>query len=142
MTLTYVAGDPLQTEASILAFGYNALGRMEVTPFIAELLTKHPAAFAAFRKQCHAGKIKPGQYWLWRESAPRLMFMVVRASGVGATRLRYVQSVMMTIARDYRLEGIRDLAIAPLGNAYEWGEIKLVLETWLSRIDLPVTVYE
>lgn len=142
MTLTYVQGDPFQTEASILAFGYNAQGRVEVSPFTTALLGQYPAAFAAFRKQCHAQKIKPGQYWVWRDSKPHLMFMVVRASAVGATRLRYVQSVMMTLARDYRREGFRDVAIASLGSTYEWGEIKLVIETWLKRVELPVMVYE
>jgi hypothetical protein len=71
-----------------------------------------------------------------------LGFMVVRESSVGATRLRHVQAVMLTLARDFRREGITNLAIAPLGNHYEWPEIKLVIDTWLGDLPLPVVVYD
>jgi hypothetical protein len=86
--------------------------------------------------------LNAGAYWLWRDSIPRLMFMTVRDSAVGATRLRYVQSIAMTLARDYRLEGLKSLAIAPLGNAYEWTEIMQVLEGWLKRTRLEIVIYE
>ncbi|GAB4307970.1 MAG: hypothetical protein Kow00117_01240 [Phototrophicales bacterium] len=142
MTITYAHGDPLQTNASTLAFGYNAQGRIEVSQLVTRLLNIYPAAFAAFKKQCRAGVIKAGQYWIWRDAKPHLMFMVVRASPVGATRLRYVQSVMLSLARDYQREGIQDIAITALGSQYEWQEIKLIIETWLTRVTLPVMVYE
>ncbi len=67
--------------------------------------------------------------------------MVIRDSPVGATRLRYVQNIALTIARDYKLLGITSLAIAPLGTVQELPEIKKILETWFSKSDLQVFVY-
>jgi hypothetical protein len=142
MTLIPVSGDPLLTRAQYLAFGANIQGRPETTPLETRLMDAYPAAFAAYRKQCQHTRIKTGAYWAWRETQPPLLFFAVRESPVGATRLRYVQAVALDLARSYRLEGMTSLALAPLGSAYEWPEIKLVLARWLDPIDLPVYLYD
>jgi hypothetical protein len=142
MPLAYVSGDPLLTRAQAVVFGCNALGRTENSPFALSVFDQNPAAFSAYRRRCKQGTIQPGRYWLWRDSRPQLVFMAVRASAVGATRLRYVQSAVMALARDYALEGLRSLAVAPLGDRMEWPEIKPIVEAWLGRISLPVIVYE
>ena len=66
----------------------------------------------------------------------------MRDSSVGATRLRYVQKVLITIARDYTLYNMPSLAIAPLGNQYERSEIEALYHTWLKHTALPVVVYQ
>ncbi|MBI5668164.1 MAG: hypothetical protein HZC41_09170 [Chloroflexi bacterium] len=142
MPLTFVSGDPLQTAAQTLAFGHNARARVEVDPLQMRLLDIYPAAFASFRKQCQHGRIRPGAFWTWRESQPHLLFLVIRETAQGATRLRYIESALMTLARDYRLYGIDSLAIAPVGSAAEWPLLKPVLVHWLAACPLPVEVYE
>lgn len=142
MPLVYVSGDPLLTRAQALAFGHNAAGRTELGAFETQLLAQSPAAFSAYRKRCQAGRIRAGDFWLWRETRPHLAFMVVRDSSVSATRLRYVQSIIMRLAREYHLEGLKSLAIAPLGSRQEWPEMRPILDYWLKRCALPVAVYE
>jgi hypothetical protein len=142
MAVIFVAGDPLHTSAQTLAFAYNAAGKTEVSPLAIQLLTRYPAAFAGFNKQSRAGKIKPGTFWLWRESKPQLMFMVVRETAVGSARLRFIESVLMTLVRDYRTENLNSIAITPLGDANEWQGIKTLMEHWLNKISLPVVIYE
>ncbi len=141
MSLTFVSGDPFLTQQQILAFGSNAAGRTETTPLATTLLTRYPAAFASYGKLCHQGRITPGMTWLWRESKPALAFLVVRETPVGATRLRYVDAVMMALARDYRRENIGSVAIAPLGADHESETIREVIERWLSQSALSVVVY-
>ena len=140
--LTYVTGDPLLTHAQTLAFAHNARGRTEVDPLHTALLDHYPAAFASFHKLCRHERIKPGEFWIWRDSSPHLMVIVARETPVGMTRARFVESAVLTIARDYRLHGLTSLAIAPLGTAAEWPLLRQVLDQWLARIPLPVTVYE
>jgi hypothetical protein len=142
MPLTYVTGDPLHTRAQVLAFGHNAKGRTELGPLETQLLDLYPAAFATFGKQCRSQRIKPGTFWVWRESVPHLAFMVVRETSVGATRLRFVESAVMTLARDYRLHSITSLALARLGDGEEWPALKPVVDYWLKACPLPVVVYE
>lgn len=141
MALRFVSGDPLLTGAQVLAFGTNAAGRTENTPLQMALLNRFPAAFATFGKACRANRIQTGTLWLWRETTPALGFMVVRETAVGATRLRYVESAVMTLARDYRLDNIRSVALAGLGRADEWAILKEPIVHWLSRSSLPVVVY-
>lgn len=142
MPITYVTGDPLLTRAQTLAFGHNAKGRTEVSPLETLLLHHYPAAFATFGKQCRSQRVKPGMFWVWGESLPHLAFMVVRESSVGATRVRYVESAVMTLARDYRLHNITSLAFAPLADSAEWSSLRPVVDYWLKNCPLPVVVYE
>ena len=142
MPLAYVSGDPQLTHAQALAVGHNARARTELGALETELLYAYPAAFAAYRKQCRSHRIQPGMVWIWRESKPWLVFMVVRESAVGATRMRFVQSTVLTLARDYRLEGITSLALAPLGTPEEWPMLKPVVDYWLGLCALPIVAYQ
>src|SRR5215468_4695299 len=142
MPIEVVTGDPLTTQAQTLAFGFNAKGRVEISGFETRLYDAYPSAFASFRKQCNSGRIKPGMLWMWREVQQNLLFLVVRESSVGMTRIRYVENALMTIARDYPLYGLTSLAIAPLGSKDEWVLLRPVVDYWLKTCPLPVMVYE
>ena len=142
MPIKVVTGDPLTTQAQTLAFGFNARGRVEVGGLETRLYDAYPSAFASFRKQCNSGRIKPGMLWIWREVQQSLLFLVVRESSVGMTRIRYVENALMTIARDYPLYGLTSLAIAPLGSKDEWVLLRPVVDYWLKTCPLPVDVYE
>lgn len=142
MPLVYVSGDPLLTRAQTLAFGHNLRARTEVGPLETVLLSRFPAAFATYRKQCQSGRLRAGQFWLWRESQPHLAFCVLRETPQGVSRLRFLESVLMTVARDYPLYNLSSLAFAPLVSREEWPSVRPLLDFWLARSPLPVTVYE
>jgi len=142
MPLDYLSGDPLLTQAHILAFGHNKKGRTETTPLATALLDRYPAALANYARQCRKGRIKSGMLWMWHDAQPILAALVVRDSAVGATRLRNIEAVAMTIARDYLAYDFKSIAIAPLGTTEEWLYIKPVLDHWLADIPIPIIVYE
>lgn len=141
MSLTIVSGDPLLTKQPVLGIGVNAAGRGETTPLATTLHIRYPAAFAGFSKLCKQGKIKPGMTWFWRETQPALAFMVVRETPFGATRLRHVEAVVLTLARDYKLDNLKSIALAPLGAPHEIDTIREVLDRWLVKSSLPVIAY-
>lgn len=140
MAIDYASGDPLQTTAHVLYFGMNAQGRIETGNLETALFTRYPAAFAAFSRQCRADKIRAGQIWYWHDAQPALGFMVLRESPFGATRLRYVESVLLSLARDYQRDGVTSAAIVLPRSDSE--EIKQMIERWLGKLALPVMVYE
>lgn len=142
MPITYVSGDPLLTRAQVLAFGHNALGRTELGALATLLLNHYPAAFATYQKRCRAEKIKSGTLWLWRETQPILAFMVVRDSSVGAARMRYVENIVLTLARDFHRESITSVAIAPFWDSLEWSTFKPIFDYWLGNSSLPCEIYE
>ncbi len=140
--MLYVSGDPRLTRAHILAFGWNALGRSENDPLATALQTRYPTAFASFGKQARQGRIKIGTLWVWRETLPALGFMVVRESPYGTTRLRYVEAVAMTLARDHRRDNIASVALVLPGIAYDASTFRAALDYWLKTVSLPIVVYE
>jgi hypothetical protein len=142
MSVQIVSGDPLLTQADFLAFAHNARARTEMGPLETRLLRAYPAAFATYSKMARHKRISTGEYMMWRESAPKLIFMVLRQTAVGATRLRYVQDAAMKIIRDHRLEGIKRLAVAPLCDPVQWDEVKKVLVNWFNQTKLPVIIYD
>lgn len=141
MPLIFVDGDPLLTQCQWLAIGHNARGRHETTPFMTEANATYPAPFGMYARQARKGKQQTGQWWSWSESQPRLLFLTVRDSNVGATRLRYVQHILIQIARDYTLYNWQSIAIAPLGNEYEQHDILQLMHQWLSRVTIPIVMY-
>ncbi|MCB9451061.1 MAG: hypothetical protein H6672_06455 [Anaerolineaceae bacterium] len=142
MPITFVSGDPLLTRMQTLAFGYNAQGRSETTPFITRLADRAPAAFAAYAKQCRAGRITSGGLWLWTEMQPNLLFLAIRESAVSSTRPRHIETALLTLARDYRLYNLTGIAIAPLVEPLDWPTLKPAMTHWLKPCPLPVVVYE
>ncbi len=142
MPMHHVTGDPLLTTAQTLLVGYNVRARHEMDPLGLAVQNRYPTAFAAFRKQTRRGRIKTGTTWIWRETKPRLALAVIRESNVGATRLRFVDAVALSLSRDYQRENITSLAIAPLGRSDEWDEIQKILARWLGNLALPVVIYD
>ena len=140
MPITFVEGDLLDSKCQTLAFGHNARGRTELGILETRLMLAHPSAFSTYVRRARADKQKGGSVWLWQEGKRNLLFLTVRDSSVGATRLRYVQTIALTLARDYALYGIHEIALAPLGNVYERPEINKLLQTWFEKSKLVVWV--
>jgi hypothetical protein len=141
MPVHFVVGDPLLTQAQTLAIAHNAKGRTETGILDMAVLRRYPAALSVYQRRCRQQKHAAGTVWLWQDNRPRLLILTVRETATGITRLRYVQAVLMTLARDYALYGITSLAIAPIGNHYEKSEILKLYPIWLGKTKLPVFVY-
>ena len=141
MPLQFVSGDPLLTQCQSLAIGHNRAGRTETNPLPTALRNAYPVAYATYERRCKQNRQASGDLYLWTQSKPQLLFLTVRDSAVGANRLRYIQSCLMTIVRDYRLYNIKDLALAPIASPQEWTDIKALMETWFSKSELSVIVY-
>lgn len=137
-----VSGDPLLTNCQTLVFAYNAAGRSELGLLESRLFTQYPPAFSSYRKYCRSGRAHPGTIWLWRESLPKLAFLLARQTPFSAYRLRFVQSAALVLARDYWREGITSAALAPFGTPQDWPEIKQIFTQWLAPSALPVVLYD
>ena len=142
MTIHFVQGDIFLSRAQVIGLSFNARGRTETDPLVGQFMYHYPAAFAAFRKQAHAGRIQTGQWWLWREASPWLALLITRQSQVGAMRSRYVEAVAQQISVNWQQEGVHSMALARPGDALEWPMLREVLTYWFELMALPVVVYE
>ena len=142
MPVFSVSGDPLLTDCQVLAFGYNARGQSESRDEQILLHQTFPAAFATFKRQARKGNIIAGQVWQWNDNTPNLHFWVIRESPYGATRIRYVQSIIMGFVRDYELYNIHSLALVRPGNDIEYEEFLPLINQWLDPLPIPIMLYE
>lgn len=142
MPLLSVTGDPTLTQADALAFCHNARGQTELAPVTQALMQRYPVAFTTYGRRARQGQLKPGTFWVYGDVRPKLLFMVLKESAVGVPRLRYVQAVMLSFARDHARYAWRHLALAAPGTPEDWPEIQRILATWLAPSALPVIVYE
>jgi len=141
MGLTFVQGENIfLAQAQTIAVGVNAAGRSEVSPFFTIVADRYPVFISNFRKRRQAGKLKPGDLWVWREGQPWILAMVVRDTPQGATRPRYVEAVCLKLARDWTAEGLKNLAMMRLAEGPDWSPVREIVELYLGQ--LPVTVYE
>jgi hypothetical protein len=131
MPLLYTDADFLQSPAQVLAFGHNARARPELGELETRLFYAFPSAFAAYQRQARRGTLQGGSIWWWHQPDCRLAFLIVRDSSVGATRLRHVQNVLLSLMREHSLLNLQSIAIAPLGSPQERPEIDRLLEVWL-----------
>ena len=142
MPIINVSGDPLLTGCQVVAFGYNTRGQSESREEQIRLHQSFPAMFSVFKRQARKGKIKSGDVWQWNETTPNFHMWLIRESAYGATRIRYVQAIVMNFVRDYRLYNIGSLALIRPGNDIEYQEFKPILEQWLDPLPIPIVIYE
>jgi len=142
MPLITVSGDPLLTDCQVLAFGYNVRGQSESRDEQIHLAQNFPAMFATFKRQARKGKLKAGQIWQWNETTPNFAIWIVRQSPFGATRIRYVQSIVMSFVRDYQLYDIQSLALIRPGTEFEYEEFEPILQQWLDPLPISIVLYD
>jgi hypothetical protein len=142
MSIRFVQGDIFMTQAHTVAVGMSASGRFSVTPFHTALHDRYPVFISECSKRGHGSNLTPGAVWVWREAQPWLVGLVIQETPPGAVRLRYVETAMLNLYKDWEREGLHSLAIMRFGDDGEWPTVRAVLEDYLSRIALPVIVYE
>lgn len=109
--------------------------------FSNRLMQTYPAASASYIRAARKGRCNGGSIFYWEQALPRLLFLTIRESSVGATRLRHVQAVLLLLVRDYARYNMQSLALAPLGTIYERAEILTLCEQWFSKTRLQAIVY-
>lgn len=142
MPITVVRGDIFLTASQALAIGLNAAGRLEVAPVYTALHDRFPVFVADYHKRGRAGQLAPGGVWVWPESQPQLMGLVVRETPQGAARLRFVEAALLNLVRACERSALRSLALLQPGDEPDWPAIRHLVTQHLGPLPLPVTFYE
>jgi hypothetical protein len=142
MAISFVQGDIFLAEVQAIAIGLNAAGRLDVTSLNTALHDRYPVFVSEYRKRGRANSLPPGTCWVWRDSQPWIVGLVVREAPQGATRPRYVETAMLNLFKNWQREGLHSLALMQLADQAEWPPLRVIVEQYLGEIDLPVMVYE
>lgn len=138
MPLSVLSADPLQTDAHVLVIGINSQGGVEVNPLETRLRDRFPVFFSDYRR----AKPALGELYLFRESTPLLLGMVIRESAASITRPRHVEQALLNLTQSWQREGFQSLAIAPFCPDPEWTSLKSLLYQYLDGLPIPVTIIE
>ena len=122
--------------------GLNACGQVEVNPLETALRDQFPVFYSEYRRLGRSDALIPGQWWFFRESTPWLVGAILRDSPNSSTRLRHLENILITLRRDWQREGLKSLAIAPLGTDIEQAPIRALVEDYLKNGPIPVEFYE
>lgn len=142
MSIPTVNGDIFHTRAQTVALAIDASGRLGTTPLYTALHDRYPVFVSEYHKRGRANLLVPGSMWIWREGTPWIVGLVVRETPQGATRLRYVESAMLNLLKNWQYEGITSLALMRLGDDQEWPHARQIVESYLAKMGLPATIYE
>jgi len=142
MSITVVRGDIFLTSSHALAIGLNAAGRLEVAPVFTALHDRYPVFVADYHKRGRAGQLTPGSMWVWPDSQPWLVGLIVRETPQGAARLRFVEAALLNLVKEWEREGLRSLAMMQPGNGHDWPVIRNLVTHHLGPLPLPITLYE
>lgn len=137
-----LSGDLFLTRHHTALFGVNAAGRVEVSPVFNALQDRYPAFVSEFHKRGRAGRLEAGTYWLWRDSRPWLLALIVRETPSGSTRLRHVDAALLALVKDGPFEGLHSLAVLRLSDGPEWADMRDLLVRRLDQLGHPALLYD
>lgn len=142
MTLSYARGDLLLGSRQTAGIGLSATGRLGVEPLAIALLDRFPTFVSDYQRRCRAATLPPGTVWLWRETRPWLMGLIVRETTQGPARLRYVEAALLYLANHWQAEGLTSLVLMRPGETDDWPAVRDLIEQYLGALALPVTICE
>ncbi|RPJ39554.1 MAG: hypothetical protein EHM35_02055 [Planctomycetaceae bacterium] len=142
MTVIFTKGDIFLTPCQVIGVGLSANGRLGVTPFHTALHDRYPVFISECGKRGRAGTLPPGTLWVWRDGIPWLAGLVVQETPHAPARLRTVEAALLNLWNDGPREGITSLALMRFGDDSEWPALRGLLNEYLSRLPLPVIVYD
>ncbi len=147
--IEYGTGNLLEAGAEALVNTVNCVGVMGkgVALMFREAF---PANYRAYRAACKAGEIRPGGLFVHRMNdlvGPRLIVnFATKDHWRGKSRMEWIESGLAELAALVRKEGIRSIALPPLGagnGGLDWGEVRPRIVEYLGRLDgVQVIIFE
>ena len=139
-----VIGNLFDSETQTLVNAVNCAGVMGKGIALA-FKRRYPAMFADYAARCKDGRVRMGEPYLYRGSAPPyILNFPTKNHWRSAARLEDIVAGLAYLEEHYRAWGITSLAIPALGcgaGQLAWDVVGPVLQEALGRLDIPVELY-
>lgn len=148
--IQYTSGNILHADVEALVNTVNCVGIMG-RGIALQFKNAYPENFAAYARACKAEEVRPGRMFVYDTGAltnPRYIInFPTKRHWKGKSRMEDVESGLADLERIIRQNGIRSIAIPPLGSGLgglDWDEVKPRIERAMSSLDddVDVLVYE
>lgn len=138
-------GNLFASRAQCLVNTVNCVGVMGKGVAL-EFRRRFPKMFEEYRRICQAGKLRPGQIWLYREEHPWILNFAVKNDWKQPSRIDWVKSCLVKFVASYRRLGIHSVAMPWLGamnGRLEWEKVHTLIVSHLSQLsDISIELIE
>ena len=147
--IRFTKGDILQADTEALINTVNCVGIMG-RGIALQFKNAYPANFKAYEAACKREDVQPGRMFVYATGQltnPRFIInFPTKRHWRGKSRMEDIDSGLVDLARVIRENGIRSIAVPPLGSGLgglNWSEVRLRIEDALKDLtDVDIVVYE
>lgn len=142
-------GDILKADAEALVNTVNCVGVMG-RGIALQFRKAFPENFKAYKTACDAGQVQPGKMFVYdlnRICNPRFIInFPTKRHWKGKSRIEDIQSGLKALTEVVQEQGIRSIAIPPLGcglGGLDWSEVRpLIVEAFAALPEVNVLLFE
>jgi O-acetyl-ADP-ribose deacetylase (regulator of RNase III) len=144
-----VQGNILEADAEAIVNAVNCVGVMG-KGLALQFKKTHPANFQAYRRECAAGQVHPGQMFIYatgRMDKPKYIInFPTKRHWRDRSRYDDIQAGLTSLVEDVGRLGIGSIAVPPLGcglGGLEWTEVRPLIAAAFNQLpDVRVLLYE
>jgi O-acetyl-ADP-ribose deacetylase (regulator of RNase III)/uncharacterized protein YwgA len=138
-----VEGDLLKSRMHALVNTVNTVGVMGKGVALA-FKKRYPDMFKDYAQRCARGEVKIGQPYPYAVADHIVVNFPTKEHWRAVSRISDIEAGLETLEKNYKVWGIRSIAVPPLGcgnGQLEWRLAAPVLLRHLERLDIPVELY-
>ena len=109
-----------------------------------EFKEKYPMMFKAYKKKCEKGLIKIGELSLFRTLEKLIINFPTKTHWRIKSKIDWIEIGLIYFTEHYYKWNIKSIAFPQLGcgmGNLQWLDVKILMEKYLSNIDLIVEIY-
>ena len=149
--IQYVSGDILLTGADAIAHGVAPNDNFK-QGLAYSLRERWPSMYKDFRHYCHTTHPKEGGLWSWKGPGGPIIINLLtqqhppsKDANPGKASLSNVNHSLKALSKELKKNGIKSLALTKVSTGVgglDWDDVKPLIESTLSNLDIPVYLYE
>ena len=142
--LRFLSGNLFNSKAQTLVNTVNCVGVMGKGIALA-FKERFPAMFADYRRRCENEELQPGILTIYKDASPWVINFPTKRHWRGNSQIKDIEAGLATLVKVSGEWGLQSLAMPALGcgnGGLDWTEVRLLIERYLSGVDIDVEVYE
>lgn len=139
MTVEYRVGNLFDLRLPAIGHGVNCKGAMGAGIAL-QMSIRFPDMHKAYRKECHAGNLRPGGIFVWGRN-PVVYNMATQLWPGANAKLEHIQSSLELVLEDALTYNIPEVGIPRIGagiGGLTWNEVRSTIEA--AAGDSPVRI--
>ena len=145
--ITFKKGNLFESKMQTLTNTVNTVGIMGVG-IAKQFKARFPKMFEDYKKRCQRNLVVTGVPFVWKSAAANegwVLNFPTKQHWRANSRMEWIEQGLDYLVQRYQNWGIQSLAIPALGcslGGLRWQEVKPVMEHYLSRLAIPIEIYE